>query len=127
MGSILNSCEGPKFTVFAPTDDAFGSAFDISKIDDLTEAELDDLKAVVLFHVVPGQDPIMAADIGTGMVVVTALPPTGKVACNTLVFDVTENGVFVNDAQVIIPNVAACNGVVHVIDRVLYAPGVLEH
>jgi len=129
--SILNSCEGPKFTVFAPTDEAFGRAFDISKIDDLTEAELDDLKAVVLFHVVPdlsGQGPIMAADIGTGMVVVTALPATGKVACNTLVFDVTDTGgVFVNDAQVIIPNVAACNGVVHVIDRVLYAPGVLEH
>jgi len=109
-----------QFTVFAPTNAAFADAFDINNIGDVDDAELRDF---VLYHVVPGS-PIMAADIKYGMVAKTA----AGAGCEYVVFNVTDTGdVFVNDAKVIAPDVKACNGVVHLIDRVLYAPDLVDH
>ena len=116
LSEVLNRAT-PQFTVFAPTDAAFADAFDIENIDDVDTA---DLEAFVWYHVVPGA--VMAADIEYGMVAATA----DDQGC--VVFNVTDTGeVFVNDAKVISPDVKACNGVVHVIDRVLYAPELLDH
>jgi uncharacterized surface protein with fasciclin (FAS1) repeats len=118
---ILNSCEGPKFTVFAPTNEAFENAFDIANIDSVDRGALLNF---VLNHVVPGVsgEPVYAADIKDGMVVETAVA-----GCTFLVFNVTDTDVFVNDAKVTTADIQACNGVVHVIDRVLYTAEVVEH
>ncbi|GAB4534294.1 MAG: hypothetical protein Kow0063_17180 [Anaerolineae bacterium] len=102
--------EGP-FTVFAPTDDAF------NKLPEGTiPALLEDIPAltdILLYHVVSGK--VMAADVVTLSSADTALgkPVTIRV----------ENGnVFINDAQVIITDIEASNGVIHVIDSVLLPP-----
>jgi uncharacterized surface protein with fasciclin (FAS1) repeats len=102
--------EGP-FTVFAPTDDAF------NKLPDGTiEALLNDIPAltdILLYHVVPGK--VMAADVVTLSSADTAL---GK----PVAIRVENGNVFVNDAQVIITDIEASNGLIHVIDTVLLPP-----
>ena len=98
--------EGP-FTVFAPTDEAFAA---------LPEGALDGLLAdpqalanVLTLHVVAGK--FEAADVA-GLSEVTTVQ--GKV------LDInTTDGVTVGGAKVIQADIAASNGVVHVIDRVL--------
>jgi transforming growth factor-beta-induced protein len=101
---------GP-FTVFAPTDDAFGK---LPK--GTVEALLKDvpkLKDILLYHVVPGK--VMAADVVklTSAKTVEGKPVTIKVSAGK---------VFVNDAQVIITDVKASNGVIHVLDKVILPP-----
>jgi transforming growth factor-beta-induced protein len=102
--------EGP-FTVFAPTDDAF------NKLPEGTiPALLEDIPAltdILLYHVVPGK--VMAADVVTLSSADTAL---GK----PVAIKVVDGNVFVNDAQVIITDIEASNGVIHVIDAVLLPP-----
>lgn len=100
--------KGP-FTVFAPTDEAFAK---IPKADlDALLADKAKLTAVLTYHVVAGK--VMAKDVKAGEV------PTvnGK---NIKV--VTEGGVMVNDAKVTATDIAASNGVIHVIDTVLMPP-----
>lgn len=101
--------DGP-FTVFAPTDDAF----DLLP-DGTVEALLDDidaLTAILTYHVVGGN--VLSTDLEEGFV--TTL--------NGADVEVTINmdGVFINDAQVILADLFADNGVVHVIDAVLLPP-----
>ena len=106
--------EGP-FTVFAPTDAAFG---DLLAALDITAEELlarDDLGDILLYHVVPGEFPAAA--------VIEAAPITDLPTLNesaTLNIDVVDGNVVVNEsATVITADVFASNGVVHVIDAVL--------
>jgi uncharacterized surface protein with fasciclin (FAS1) repeats len=105
--------EGP-FTVFAPTDDAFAK-LPAGTVEDLLKPEnLETLQNILLYHVVPGK--VMAADvIGLdGQMVDTALE--GK----QLMVSVRDGKVYLNDnVEVIITDVEASNGVIHVIDTVL--------
>ena len=103
--------DGP-FTVFAPTDDAFTAAgIDLSTFD--TDEENQTLVDILTYHVVSGS--VMSSDLTDGMT---------AAALNTdnLTFTVTTDGVKVNDANVVTADVAALNGVVHVIDKVLMPP-----
>jgi len=99
--------DGP-FTVFAPTDEAF------AKLPAGTvEALLKDkakLTSILTYHVVPGK--VMASDV-------TRLKSAKTVAGPELRID-SSNGVKVNDATVIKADVEASNGVIHVIDTVLF-------
>ena len=100
--------DGP-FTVFAPTNDAFVAlleALDIEK-DDLLEHP--DLAAVLLYHVVDGA--VFAEDLEEGMEPETLQGETLMISL--------EGGVFVNESEVIIPDIEASNGVIHAIDEVL--------
>ena len=104
--------EGP-FTVFAPTDDAFIAlleALDITAGQLLAQPALAD---VLLYHVVSGQ--VMSTDLSDGM---TAPTVGGQSITVSL-----EDGVFINDSEVIIPDLEASNGVIHVIDSVLIPAG----
>ena len=96
---------GP-FTVFAPNDAAF------AKLPAGTvEALLKDpkkLASILTYHVVPGK--VMAADVKAGEV---------KTANGGMLTISTSNGVMVNNAKVIATDVAADNGVIHVIDTVV--------
>ena len=101
--------EGP-FTVFAPTDEAFAK-LPAGTLENLLKPESKDtLKAILLYHVVAGK--IMAADIGS-----SATPTT--LEGTTLQVKSGANGVTVNGANVIKADVAASNGVIHVIDQVI--------
>ena len=106
------SGEGP-FTVFAPTDAAFEAlmaALGVS-VEDLLEYP--ELTNVLLGHVVAGQ--ALAADLSDGQQITTLLDAD-------VVVSITADGVFINQAQVIVADVTAGNGVVHVIDAVLLPP-----
>ena len=107
------SGEGP-FTVFAPTDDAF-AALPAGTLDSLLLARKQTaLTDILLYHVVSGK--VMAADVVTLTSVPTVL---GKDVTVT----VKDGKVFLNDTvQVIITDIEASNGVIHVIDAVLLPP-----
>ena len=97
--------KGP-FTVFAPTDAAFAK---IPKAD--LDALLKDkakLTAVLTYHVVPGK--VMAADVKAGSV---------KTVQGSNLTITTTGGVKVNNANVVKTDIAASNGVIHVIDTVV--------
>jgi len=103
--------EGP-FTVFAPTDAAF-AALPAGTVEDLLKPEnKEQLIAVLTYHVVPGA--VMSTDLTEGM---TATTVNGKDVTITL-----EGGPKVNGAVISAPDVAASNGVIHVIDSVILPP-----
>lgn len=97
--------KGP-FTVFAPTDEAFAK---IPKAD--LDALLKDkakLTAVLTYHVVPGK--VMAKDVKAGQV---------KTVQGSSITVTTAGGVMVDKAKVVKTDIAADNGVIHVIDTVI--------
>jgi uncharacterized surface protein with fasciclin (FAS1) repeats len=98
---------GP-FTVFAPTNEAFAKlpAGLVDKL--LLPANKDVLAKILTYHVVASK--VMAADVKDGKV---ATVEGSEITLNTM------NGVTVNDAKVTAADVAASNGVIHVIDTVL--------
>jgi uncharacterized surface protein with fasciclin (FAS1) repeats len=101
---------GP-FTVFAPTDEAFAR---LPKADlDALLADKEKLAKVLTYHVVPGK--VMAADV-------TKLSSATTVEGSALSIDTTQ-GVRVDDANVVQTDIAASNGVIHVIDRVVLPKG----
>ena len=98
--------KGP-FTVFAPTDEAFAK---VPKAD--LDALLKDkakLTAVLTDHVVSGK--VMSKDIKPGKV---------KTVQGSEVTIATAGGVTVDAAKVTTADIAADNGVIHVIDKVLW-------
>ncbi|MEO1516865.1 MAG: fasciclin domain-containing protein [Bacteroidota bacterium] len=109
------SGDGP-FTVFAPTDEAFGD-LPMGMLDSLLADPEGDLANVLLYHVLG--DKVESGDLINGQVAKTLLGPNVAVRI--------ENGdVFINDAQVTIANIQAVNGVVHVINAVLTPPTILD-
>ena len=103
---------GP-FTVFAPSDDAF-AALPAGLLEKLLLPEnVAVLTSILTYHVVSGT--VMSADIMAGDV------PT--VEGSTVALD-TASGVTVNGATVTTADVAASNGVIHVIDAVIVPPTV---
>lgn len=103
--------EGP-FTVFAPTDDAF-AALPEGTVEDLLKPEnKDKLVSVLTYHVVPGA--VMSGDLTNGMSAATVN------GANVTIM--TEGGVTVNGANVTAADIAATNGVIHVIDAVILPP-----
>ncbi|MEZ8023911.1 fasciclin domain-containing protein [Vibrio sp. 10N.222.54.B12] len=101
--------DGP-FTVFAPTDEAF-AALPEGTVDMLLKPEnKDKLIAVLTYHVVPGK--IMASEV---MKLDSAVTVQGE----AVMVGIDHGNVMVNKAQVVMADVEASNGVIHVIDAVL--------
>jgi transforming growth factor-beta-induced protein len=114
---LVETLSGPgPFTVFAPTDAAFADAL---KTLGITKEQLladpANLKTILTYHVVAGQ--VMAADVMSmdGEDVPTVAGPSVKVKING-------STVMINDATVTTADIAASNGVIHVIDKVLLPP-----
>jgi len=102
--------KGP-FTVFAPTDEAFAK---IPKAD--LDALLKDKKAlaaVLTYHVVAGK--VMAADV-------VKLKEANTVNGASAKIMVMGGKVMVDNANVVKTDIAASNGVIHVIDSVIMPP-----
>lgn len=103
---------GP-FTVFAPTDDAFAK-LPAGTVEELLKPEnKSKLTAILTYHVVAGN--VMAADV---------VKLTEAKTLNGMMVKVKVNGdtVMINDATVTSADIAASNGVIHVIDSVLLPP-----
>ena len=102
--------EGP-FTVFAPNDDAFAKLPE-GTVESLL-ADVPALTDVLLYHVVAGN--VMAADV-------VALESAETLQGAKVSITVDGNTVGINEATVLITDVEASNGVIHVIDTVLLPP-----
>jgi transforming growth factor-beta-induced protein len=99
---------GP-FTVFAPTDEAFAK-LPAGTVENLLKPENKaQLVAILTYHVVAGK--VMAADVKT----MQAKTVNGK----ELSIKVADGNVTVDGAKVVKTDVAASNGVIHVIDTVV--------
>ena len=98
--------KGP-YTVFAPTDEAFAKipAEDLNAL--LKDKEA--LTKILTYHVVSGK--VMASDVVT-------LKSAPSVEGQSIAIT-TDNGVMVDDANVIKTDIVASNGVIHVIDTVI--------
>jgi uncharacterized surface protein with fasciclin (FAS1) repeats len=97
---------GP-FTVFAPTDDAFAK-LPAGTVDSLLK-DIPKLKKILTYHVVSGK--VMAADVAKMKSATTVEGSDVKIDAS--------NGVKVNNSMVTKADVAADNGVIHIIDAVL--------
>ena len=101
--------KGP-FTVFAPTDEAFGK-LPKGTVEELLKPEnKSKLTAILTYHVVPGR--VMAADVVKLCEAKTVQGSKAKIR-------VTDGKVYVDDAQVTATDIKAGNGVIHVIDSVI--------
>ena len=103
--------DGP-FTVFAPTDAAFGNLPEGTLETLLEEGNKDQLTAILTYHVVPGK--VMSGDLSDGMMAETVQGESVEIG--------TEGGVTVDGANVVQADLEASNGVIHVIDQVI-TPG----
>jgi uncharacterized surface protein with fasciclin (FAS1) repeats len=110
---LANALRAGTLTVFAPTNAAFqASGFaDAAAVRALPAATV---KTVLEYHVLGSR--ITAAEIPTG--INTAVPTLSGLN----VFVTKGTGVSVNNARVVAADVAAENGVIHVIDKVLMPP-----
>ena len=104
---LVDTLKGPgPFTVFAPTDAAFAK---IPKADlDKLLADRVKLKSVLTYHVVSGK--IMSANVKAGKV---------ETVQGSDLTVVTKGGAMIDNAKLVVADVAADNGVIHAIDTVL--------
>jgi uncharacterized surface protein with fasciclin (FAS1) repeats len=101
--------EGP-FTVFAPTDEAFAK-LPAGTVESLLLPEnKDKLVAILTYHVVPGK--VMAADV-------VKVDSAATVQGQSVTVSVEGSTVSIDGAKVVLADVAASNGVIHVIDSVI--------
>ena len=108
---VLKS-DGP-FTVFAPTDEAF-AALPEGTVESLLLPENKELlTSILLYHVVAGT--VTAADV-------VQLESAATVNGASISINVDDSGVTIDNANVIQTDVAASNGVIHIIDAVILAP-----
>ncbi|QCS50020.1 fasciclin domain-containing protein [Picosynechococcus sp. PCC 11901] len=105
--------EGP-FTVFAPTNDAFAALPDGVLESLLLPENKEILTQILTYHVVSGN--VMSTDLSAGAVT--------TVEGSDVVISL-DDGVKVNNANVVMADIEASNGVVHVIDSVIVPPALM--
>lgn len=101
--------DGP-FTVFAPTDEAFAALPEGTVEDLLLPENKDKLAAILTYHVLPGA--VMSGDLAGTM----SVP---SVQGEEIAIVVSDDGVTIDGAAVLAADIAATNGVIHVIDSVI--------
>lgn len=112
----LLSSDGP-FTVFAPTDEAFAK-LNAGTVESLLKpANRDKLTSILLYHVIPGK--VSAAQVVGSQSLETALGAKLSVVASA-------SGVQVGGAKVVATDIAASNGVIHVIDSVMIPANIVE-
>jgi len=107
--NLVDTLKGSHLPSSQPTDDAFAK-LPAGTVDSLLQ-DIPKLTKILTYHVVSGK--VMAADV-------VKLKSATTVEGSTVKID-ADNGVKVNDSNVVTPDVVADNGVIHVIDTVLAA------
>ena len=108
---LVDTLKGPgPFTVFAPTDEAFAK-LPAGTVEELLKPEnKEKLVGILTYHVVPGK--IMAKDV-------VSLTSAKTVNGQSLTISTQNGAVMVDKARVVKTDIAASNGVIHVIDTVI--------
>jgi transforming growth factor-beta-induced protein len=109
---ILEALSGDgEFTVFAPTDEAFETA--LEAFPDLTDEQITE---ILTYHVLGAQ--VLSADLSDGQTAETLQGEEITVSIN--------DGVQINNANVVTADLIGTNGVVHIIDAVILPPSYTE-
>ena len=108
---LVDALKGPgPFTVFAPTDEGFAK-LPPGTLENLLKPEnKDELRKILLYHVVAGR--VTANDV-------VKLNSAKTLEGSSLPVHANNSGVMVGNAHVTKTDIAASNGVIHVIDTVL--------
>lgn len=108
-------------TVFAPTDAAFNALFADLEVSGVADLSKEQLSEILLYHVMGSK--VMSTDITDGY-----FPTLSTYSDNNMsVFITTEGGVYLNgEAMVTTADVEADNGVIHIIDKVILPPTVVD-
>ena len=113
LDSVLAD-ESSTFTVFAPTDAAF-EKLGTDTINALL-GDTDTLKNILLYHVVSGA--AVASDAAIGLAGSMVEMANG----DNVAVSLDDGKLFINLSEVVVTDVQASNGVIHVIDTVLIPP-----
>lgn len=114
--SLLSSSDDPApFTVFAPTNAAFGDLLSLLEYSTLSEIDLSSLEDVLGMHVVPEAN-VRSGDLIEGMEAVTVVDENITFSL-TPTPNITDPNGFVSN--IIVVDVQAINGVVHAVDKVI--------
>ncbi|MEZ0484203.1 fasciclin domain-containing protein [Fibrella aquatica] len=113
---LADALRGPNLTVFAPNNAAF-IASNIPDVAAVNALSVEQLTRILTYHVVPSRIPAANVPAAQNTPVQSLLTTNG-----TLYVSKINNAVSVNGRRVATADVAADNGVVHVIDGVLMPP-----
>ncbi len=114
--------DGP-FTVFAPTNAAFAAFLTENEFASLEDVPDDVLTQVLLNHVVAGEN--LSNNLSTGYIASSSTAGVDGKALSLYVD--TSNGVKINGSAVSTADVPASNGVVHIVDKVIGLPNIVDH
>lgn len=115
------SLAGAAFTIFAPTDEAFNNTVTAAglALDDLL-ADTGLLSDVLLYHILPSLQVV--EDLTDGATFTTLLEDSSDCEVSNVSVGVGEEVTIIggeSSANIQIPNVETCFGIVHIIDSVL--------
>lgn len=119
LADYLSNTDG--ITVFAPTDDAFKSLLADLGATSLNDIPVPQLTNILLYHVIGSK--AMSTDLQSGY-----FPTLSKSAGNSISMYISvEGGVSINkNTKVTTADIAAKNGVIHVVDKVILPPSVVN-
>ncbi len=109
------------YTVFAPTDAAFATFLSNAGFSGLNDVPEDVLTDVLLYHVVGAE--VLSTDLSNGYV--STLLKSFDDNAVTLLVDLS-SGVSLNKSSVTTPDIEGSNGIIHVVDKVLSPPTVVD-
>ncbi len=119
VGAVADS--EAELTVFAPTNDAFSALLSDLGASSLDDIPVETLTEILLYHVIGSK--AMSTDLSTGY-----LPTLSLFSDNNMsVYVKVDNGVHINgNTMVTTPDIEADNGVIHVVDKVILPPSVVD-
>lgn len=121
LDAALNN-RNAEFTVFAPTNASFNTFLNANGFSSINDVPVNALTQVILNHALTGI--ALSSSLSTSYT--TTLATFGSTSNNLSFYINTDNGVTLNGvADVIVADVMAANGVVHVVDAVINLPTVV--
>ncbi len=119
VGAVADS--EAELTVFAPTNDAFSALLSDLGASSLDDIPVETLTEILLYHVIGSK--AMSTDLSTGY-----LPTLSIFSDNNMsVYVKVDNGVHINGSTMVTtPDIEADNGVIHVVDKVILPPSVVD-
>lgn len=113
--AVSDAAAGP-FTVFAPTNDAFGDLLAELEVSELSDIGTETTDAVLLMHIVSGN--IQSSALPNGAVSTLG----GDITADNTDFTLTDANDRVSNINTSLVDIQSMNGVVHVIDKVILTP-----
>ena len=108
-------------TVFAPTNDAFAALLSDLGLSSLNDIPTADLASILTYHVIGAK--AMSSDLSTGYVSTLSSYDNN----NITMYIETESGVMINNSvSVTTADIEASNGIIHVVDKVILPPTVVN-